>query len=80
VRGHLGALATGHCGIADDDDVLGLEIAMDDALGVRRVERRAGQPHDPEAVERCDRPIRASRLSIGSPSSSSMTMNTLPAV
>ena len=41
----LGALAGRRVGIGNHEDVVGFEVAMDDALGVRRGERAAHAPH-----------------------------------
>jgi hypothetical protein len=46
----LGPLAAHHLGIADEEDVLGLEIAVDDAAHVRRVQRARDRPHDAQRV------------------------------
>jgi hypothetical protein len=51
----LRPLAAGHGGILDDEDVLRLQIAVDDALGVRGAERAADQPHQRQGLEQADR-------------------------
>ena len=47
---HLCALATGHLGVADEEDVLRLEIAVDDAAHVRGAERARDLADDAERV------------------------------
>src|SRR5215813_10699062 len=50
----LGALAARSRAIVDDEDVSGLQIAMDDSLGVYRGERAADLPTQPQTRDRIE--------------------------
>jgi hypothetical protein len=51
---HLRALPAEHRRIAHDEDVLGLEVAVDHARGVRRPERRADHPRQPQRLDHAE--------------------------
>ena len=69
----LGALTERRVRIGDQEDVVGLEVAVNDALGVRGGQRATDQAQDRRGLELGIRGRARLRVESGAPSSSSIT-------
>ncbi len=58
---HLDALAADHLGIGDQEQVLGFEIAVDDAGGVRGLQHVGDLAAEPAALEEIEAPLLEAR-------------------